>query len=409
MQKITDRILNWGLLLLLLLLPFQIKYIFWQPEILGNTVSYGEFALYGTHILVAILFLTSLFFGRLNLAWIKRSFLVVFILALITAITGFGLENLAWLRLLIISLVILNLVISSKLSSKKLVWAFVLGLLPSVILGFVQVANGSSAASEILGVAARNAATPGDSVWIFQGERMLRAYGFFPHPNIFAGYLVAGILLFARFARTLMSKVIFASLIAVLVLTFSEAAWLALVVGALLLLSVKSKKVQSYIKARGSSATLALMLISLFALGQYFTSIPAGEGSIAERALQWQNYNSVTENILFGIGPAEYSATWQAAAPGLDWWLYQPIHNVPLLAFAEVGLIGVLILLWFLYKIDQVNYKALENIEAQAALATGAALAAIAMFDHYLWTLWPGLVLTAFVLALTVKSSFQGK
>lgn len=405
MQRIADKVLNWGLPLLLFLLPFQTKYIFWQPELLGNTTPYGELALYGTHLLVALLFLTSLFYRRLNLDWLKKSFLVVLVLALVTGITGFSLENLAWLRLLIISLTIFNIIISSEVSSKKLIWAFVLGLLPSVILGTLQVVTGSSMASEILGLAVRNSATPGDSVWIFQGERMLRAYGFFPHPNIFAGYLVAGILLFARFAKTLIPKVIFTSLIMALLLTFSESAWLALVVGALLLLAVKNTKVQNYIKARGSSATLVLMLISLFALGQYFTGISAGEGSIGERALQWQNYNYITENIFFGIGPAEYATTWQTAIPGLDWWLYQPIHNVPLLVFAEVGLIGVLILLWFLYKIDQINYKELESRGAQATLATGASLLVIAMFDHYLWTLWPGLALAALVLAFAVRSA----
>ena len=131
--------------------------------------------------------------------------------------------------------------------------------------------------------------------------------------------------------------------------------------------------------------------------------------SISERVLQWQAYPLVMNwqvpwRWIVGVGAGTYPFAWHIVQGGLDWWLYQPIHNIIALALAEVGVIGFATIMYIFYKIDQKNYAALPGVVARAAFMAGASLCVVALFDHYLWSFWSGLVLVGFVLGLTWRS-----
>jgi hypothetical protein len=81
----------------------------------------------------------------------------------------------------------------------------------------------------------------------------------------------------------------------------------------------------------------------------------------------------------------------------------QPIHNLPLLIIFELGFIGAIIIVTWSSTIDKLNFSRFPHPGALLAFGMGNVVLVILFFDHYLWTLWPGLALIAFVMALTVR------
>ena len=65
--------------------------------------------------------------------------------------------------------------------------AFLAGLVIPIMLGWYQVATGTSPSSTLLGLASHEATALGASVVETQGERLLRAYGSLSHSNDFGG------------------------------------------------------------------------------------------------------------------------------------------------------------------------------------------------------------------------------
>tara|TARA_B100001964_G_C14011595_1_gene499601 strand:- start:336 stop:767 length:432 start_codon:yes stop_codon:yes gene_type:complete len=131
-------------------------------------------------------------------------------------------------------------------------------------------------------------------------------------------------------------------------------------------------------------------------MARFTPSISVETISIEERVGQYETWDDVFLSApLIGVGPAAYTFTLLGQDPGQPVWAYQPIHNVPLLILAELGVIGFLLLVAWIYRIDAIAHKAWRTPGGMLALSLGTALLIIALFDHYLWTLWPGLALGA--------------
>ena len=119
----------------------------------------------------------------------------------------------------------------------RFVLGYIVSLLPSVLFGLWQYATQMIPRIKYLGVAAQDPLTRGVSVIEVAGERILRVYGTFPHPNIFAGWLVIAILaalfLVPQIAKTWQRLLLTMGIglyTVTLVLTFSRAALIALAV-----------------------------------------------------------------------------------------------------------------------------------------------------------------------------------
>jgi O-antigen ligase len=147
-------------------------------------------------------------------------------------------------------------------------------------------------------------------------------------------------------------------------------------------------------------AGTALIIGGLFiALYGPFVAARAGAGeesielrSAADRAVYAEfALRAVDESPLVGLGIGNFawraSAYLQATAFDLRG---QPVHHIYLLAFAELGLIGLLLLSAALTLGIEAALQAcrLHRDVSRAAL-TGAviALAFVGLFDHYPWTL----------------------
>ena len=161
---------------------------------------------------------------------------------------------------------------------------------------------------------------------------------------------------------------------------------------------------------------IALVVIGGALLGTFFApniaaSIRGGgvfeDQSLTDRVAQYTAYPTImTRGVgewLVGTGLGTYTANWESVQPGLPAWSYEPIHSIPLLILSEIGLLGLLAVLLWASSIDNINFARFPNHDALMAFAMGNVVLVILFFDHYIWSSYSGLVLIAFVMALTVR------
>jgi len=207
------------------------------------------------------------------------------------------------------------------------------------------------------------------------GRYFIRAYSGFPHPNVFAAYLVIGLL--AVFFTPLISKKFARAVsvvgVAALCLTFSRAGVLALVAPA-----------SSYwfIKFRKKVPILALffLLLAGFVASPRFSESLSERLSLASLAFTlWQGHP------WFGVGLNNFSYF-------ASQFKFQPAHSIFLLSLAEGGLVGIVLFLFFFKKFFR-----------RLSLPGGTLLLSLLVFgllDHFLLTTYQGITLFSLTLGV---------
>lgn len=338
---------------------------------------------------------------------------------------------------LLFALMLFWLLLDERISVKRSIWFFSLGLVVPCFLGWWQVLTGWSPASTLFGLAEHLAATPGTAVVETAGERLMRAYGTFSHPNVFGGYLVMGILMILgrtqyvgarrgapqRMIRASIRAIILILFSSMLVITFSRSAWLALVFGIIIFFitlwratarldrkknSRNSSPSSTILSLTGGGLGVGVLIIALVASvaifhAAIFTRLNATDRletkSLLERQSEYQMIGEVIKiNPFVGIGLGAY--TWALAElyPGQPVWVYQPMHNSFLLFFAETGLLGLLFFGFVGWRLVQATLESRTRTQAFSPLVPLVAL------DHYLWSQWAGLALIAVVLAVFLRN-----
>lgn len=425
--------LAWLTAAVVFLLPWQTRWIFSSVSLGGQETPFGIFGIYVVEVLIVLLGVSVIrVYKNTSLFSTLQAPLLIFVIGLaVSAKTSQWFPVATFhAHAILVAVLFFFLIALQGEYQKRFVMAFVLGLMVPILFGIIQVFFGYFPGSTVLGVAERVASRPGDSVLLVQGARILRAYGSFPHPNIFGGYLsVALLFLFGLWNqwRSVGERWFFwVSFVLVafgLALTFSKSAMLGAAVGVWIGVLVRAQPEASGWQKWGSLATVfaALLCISLFILTPRLQSNNLEAQSVAERVAQWQAYPGVLVyhqdawvdglNLVKGSGPGTYVFSWHASNVAnhieQSWWLYQPIHHVFALLFAELGIVGLIALVWFLIVLACRNYRALPSVPALTSLMACTSLFAIALFDHYLWTLWPGLILSAFAFGLAWGNEAQ--
>ncbi len=401
------------------LLPWQTVFLFNSYLIKGTTNVYGQIVIPVTGVLLICIGIIHTWKNGWNIPIERKSVLKiggVFLLFLLVTLffsewPMLGVETLIHVSALSFLLVFL---LDKNIQIHLLLKGFIYGLCLPVLMGIMQFLTGHSPASTWLGLSAHEAAVAGDSIIKLKGVRMLRAYGSFPHPNVFGGYLAVSIIacgyLYTQCKSKLwMALAVFFSL--GLFLTFSQSAWIAVVmsfvIGAYLYKRIHKK---GAVNIWAFHIATAIMFVIAFAgtLSLPYIQIGIEHDSVLERIEYidiW--YPLMSGDWLIGSGAGSYIFSWESMDPLRNWWEYQPVHNVPLLLIKEIGLIGVLLLGYLLYRIDTINYRALPRHFAFFSLLCGSVLFIIMFFDHYLWSFWPGLALSFLVLGLTARGTIE--
>jgi len=466
----TEKWLNLGLGLYLAFLPWQTRLILDQWSLGKNFTEYATLSLYATDLILLAVFLVSLFLPGLyptrheshgesgGLAGQKK--IKTAILALLIVIFGSIIfaDQVAVvifsIKVLIIGLILYSLLQQKWAGPRFLLACFLAGVILQAIIGIFQFIFQTTPVISWLGMASHDPGLAGTSVIEAGGMRWLRAYGSLPHPNILGGYLAVGLLVafgfylkiyekvragFSRWTRENVKKhlegrrwyvnqalkisgLVLAGAILTLglLLTFSRSAWLGFAIAWLVILGVLlMKKIPwgwaLWLKWTVFMAVVAIIIIA--ALPQAFltraqTNTRLEEQSVQVRKNLYQDaWTLIKKEPLRGVG---YGNMVVAVYDRLDSGRntisdYQPVHNIYVLSAVELGLIGGLVFLIFIFVVLKTAitkvFKA-PSPEHLTILGMFICLLVIGFFDHYLWTLSAGVGIFWLVVGMISKEGF---
>jgi hypothetical protein len=420
-MKTLKQVITWLIYGFIILLPLQTRWIYKAGSIDGQYFEYGTLSLYGTELLLGVMIVLGIIYALPLLRKIKQGVkanyvgvIVTVLLLLFLAINVLlsGNQEVAWQKLgwLILAAAFASLILLVRPKLINLGVAFTTSALAQSYFAIKQFMEQKIIANKWLGMAAQDPEILGTPVVETVDGRWLRSFGTLTGPNVLAPFLVISLLFITHLfyqARTKKEKRFFLLsyvIIAVALLTtFSKAAILC-AIGATLVYSFLVRK-----EAARTKAVAKLSLVFLFVIIVFTISFPnlimtriqgtarLEQNSYSERLEQYQEFNGLAgKNWLWGAGLGNYAMELQRVKPDLEAWAYQPIHNAWLVMIAEVGLLGVLIklgfLLWRLIK--------RSNDGAFAFIILGST-SFMALFYHFWWSLWFGLLFLGLIGAIT--------
>lgn len=407
--SVFEKYLNY---LLLFLFPTQLALHLW-PEyafVYGIRIDYLSPTIYLTDLLFITLFVC--WFIKNKKVLIKdivktRYFLFIFLIIVLLntfSSISFPVSLHKWLK--IIELVALGYYVSkrtdvfSKIKVSNVIFA---QLIIFSLIGIFQVIRGQTVGGLLYFLGERNFSihTPGIALANIYGNNILRTYSTFPHPNSLAGFMgVASIYLIFNKPKLSKTFLLLGGLVIVgcFVLSFSLEAFIA-IVGCIsyYLIFIKRNTYKNVL----NNYLLLTILASLFLMFSsnllINTKLSWTESTKQRLELSLVSGKILKENWFIGTGlntfPIKeilYTSTNNTT------WFLQPVHNVYLLIFAEVGIFGLLFLYFILNKLFNTK-NVLNKIEyvliVVFILTTG-------MFDHYWFTIQQNLLLLFFMTGL---------
>ena len=319
---------------------------------------------------------------------------------------------------LLLTVLFITVLIATNPEREQVVYALVLAMIVYAVIGGLQVARQQSIGLEVFGEFKIGLRMNGVSVIESGSLQWLRPYGLASHPNIYAGFLVVGVL--ASGAWVLSGNVrlqwigtfTFWFGLYGLFLTFSRGAWLGFVLGSIVL----CLRVRQVIWQRKRQVMIALsgaigLGVLFFVLYQPLLLARAGVGqeyveqrSINDRVVFLEIAESaIRENPLLGVGAGNFP--WYASS-----YLYHRtdsslkgdnVHNIYLTVQAELGSVGTML---FLGVIGLGFWRTMIqefDVFRSVLFAGFIGLAVIGLVESYPWTLIHYQILMFGLLALS--------
>lgn len=417
MIKNIEKIL---IIIFLISLPWQTRYIISSGQLENNYWEYGTIALYAIDIIVGALFLLSLrYFKKLKIeTWLIIIFAIL--LLIINLSISLNKQISLWHSLWIIEAFVIILMIKrSSIRTTTLSLIFAISAAMSSFLGIWQFLSQTSPASKWFGLAEHQSNALGTSVIEAVApdgviERWLRSYGSLDHPNIFGGLMSLSIivLIWANLKKTdnrlyrIVSLLTTVILGAGLISSFSRGAWLSLIIGLIVLFLAQEKTWQAIKKS--FDFILCLIVVSvLFLIPFYYLFIPRLSNdsrlentSIIERVSGYkESLEIIKENFWLGSGLGNYGLALHNQIPKKLVWFYQPVHNVFVLYFEELGVLGAVFFVFIIYSYIKNTPKEKRSLAFSLAIA----LIIIGIFDHWPMSLHPGIIIVSSLIGLSLK------
>ncbi|OGH84059.1 MAG: hypothetical protein A2261_02905 [Candidatus Magasanikbacteria bacterium RIFOXYA2_FULL_44_8] len=416
------KIVNWLLLLLLFLLPWQTRWIYDPATLNGDYWEYGTASFYGTEILLwMIVILFSIYYFRRRDFWARLTsrvrfqkqrwslllglaVLMAFMLSLGKSVAPeISYNHFLWiLGGLCVGVVMIISWDNSARDFRRGLVAFWLGAVVQGGFAIWQFAVQYSPANKWFGLASHFPWQAGASVIEVGGERWLRAYGSLGGPNPLGIYLAValmiGLVLYLitkewKYRIPLAVGQIF--ILTGLFFTFSRGAWLAAGVGIMAMILVGAKTNRGALRDLGRQIFYYLIAGVVF-VGLFWPMLSVRidatarleKKSLSERQEQISTaVDIIAAHPWLGVGEGAYTYELYRRQPHLSGGNYQPVHNIYLLALAELGIFGSALFLvlgmWLFRKIMG------NNIWFAPVILT---LVVAGMFDHWAWSIAPGVM-----------------
>ncbi len=437
---------NWAFYIFLFAIPISVRHIFWYEPF--NFVEWTAVYIYGTDLLLLVLF--GFWFvnwktdnllktGKWKLItkpadWFLLAFVVVAGLSIINA-HDVQTAVFQWVKL--IEGVALYFYIKDyalkRFSLSKGFVALVLGGAFQAVIAIAQFMTQGGLGLKYLGESPLAPAMSGIAAFYVNGIKVMRAYGTTPHSNVLALYLFVALNTFyfleiencrkdlpkgekLKIAQSDWWWHIFHILILwAFLLTFSRT-----IIGLwLITFIIRSILIRFYPRFRKEFwddkemrrrslkifwTTIAVGVLFIAAYWPYVAN--RSVISSADEAVQFRvlyNHESIASgHNVFGLGMGNFVPWLMTQNLHLDREVYQPVHNIYLLIYAEVGIIGLALFLLFLtfllhdfYK--RLGFKKLYHFSFSLVII---AVLIMGLFDHYLWTIQAGRLIFWLVLGL---------
>lgn len=426
-----EKICNYLLYGFVFLIPWQSRYIYKFLTLKGKFFEYGQLSFYFNEVFLFLLIIFFLFYfkSQLNLKT-KISFIskIIFLFLIVALISWAGALNFSLyfygLIKLIEAIVLYILISKLNFSYLKLGWSFLFSMFIHSCLAIYQFFSQSITANKYLGIAEQISAQGGVSVLEGGFGRLLRAYGGLSHPNILGGFLVVAILILINIYLIQKNKnniLFFLFLIILffaLILSFSRSAGLALFVSLLFLLiysvvkKIEIKKIFSIILVLIIFSGISFILLNDFIQTRIQrTERLEVKSSMERNVLQDQAQLLIKDNWFLGVGMNNYVlAVHEKINNNLNIWNYQPVHNVYLLVWAELGILGLalylFLIIYLLYQCFKLNN---DNVNRFILGLIMLSILIINFWDHYFYTYWSGLLFFFLIISLINKSLLFSK
>jgi hypothetical protein len=435
---------NWSLAALLIALPSGRHWVVYQSRIDEAHYAYHEAVLYATDLFLCAalgswILSRLLSQGRTKLRW-GPAFVVIPLLGFL--MLGFvGVPQAVDLvyaafpvARLILLLAFYLMLVNAPLQRELIAWPLAISMAIQAVISVPQFLLGHTSGLQQLGEIPNDSRWSGASVVAIGERRWLRAYGLTQHPNVLGGLVMAGLLVVTGFyltqsgLRRILLLGLLATGVGTLLITFSRSAWLGAVAGGLALLGLllwagrqgtRPVRRSSFLLLAGCVLAVALAFVSVV----WPLLMPrlglASEGveirSVEERAMLSEAALVLIQmRPWFGVGLGDFAAALYRLAPeAVSYYSeFTPVHNVVLLATAELGVPGGL--LWLCLIVSPWLALLLRRRQVKmtpwwAGLAGAmAALTVVSFFDHYVWSFQQGRLVLWLVWGLWVREWAMG-
>lgn len=256
------------------------------------------------------------------------------------------------------------------------------------------------------------------------GNKIIRSYGTFPHPNLLAIFLLlalgCGWWLWLQENKKIKKKYLAIGLLFIsvgIISTYSRGGILASALLLTIFLITNRKLFSTLLNLNKKNFSLfqkilmrlsILLLIFLIFFSTYRVLAPrlcykcAGENSIELRQIySYYAQKIIAENRLLGVGLGNFTLTLKKKSNNLANYEIQPVHNLYLLIAAELGILGLI--LWSLFILKSGLNKPLnkKRIFGNPFSSVFIIFLLLGLIDHYFWTLPQGQLLFFLGLALS--------
>lgn len=414
--------------LLLFSIPFQTRKILYYSG--WRFDEWQSISVYLTDVILSLLVLFwiyNLFYSRAYGFKLKLYDYFLFIFVIISAVSIRNSSNviISWFQLvklvefIIFFLYLRNYAISRFGFANSLFVIFYGGIFQACI-AIIQFLKQSDVGLRYLGESIFSADFKGIAAFYdFYGDKIIRAYGTTPHPNVLAVYLLLAIFSFYfiwLYKNTKYENILFYFHLVItwaLFYTFARVSIFALGANYVIrgCLSVfkfpNSLKKEKVLKLLFFTAAAAVIFTILYWPEVVSRALISGD----EEAVQLRGfYNRESVKIISwtGTGIGDFVNELAIRDPMLPSYLYQPVHNIYLLIYAETGVLGIMAFAIFLTLLirDFVLRTGMKRFHHYSVLLLFSSFLFMGLFDHFLWTIQQGrLVLWLMMAAMAVEEN----